>query len=420
MSSPLKSSLPPKSSLPASYPVRVQPRNFDEEERPSDGGPECFDTAAALELNRARLDHFESLDLPWAGKSVLDVGCGVGHLSQALARKKCRLVGVDAREENIRVFRQRHPNLQAHVANVESDLSSLGAFDIVLCCGLLYHLENPFQALRNLSAVCGELLIVETIVCDHELPIAVWDDETKSANQAMQGLGCRPSPSLVTLALNRIGFPLVYAPLHPPGHPEFEVRWTNSLAWIQDGHVIRSVFLASRAPLDSPALMLLCGTLPSWYCRNFGAGEKIPGAVSITEPALHNSSQISRQAPLTFVSPPQPWAYCVAFPLHQQRLQESGRRGPIVVKADLKVQAGQVRCAGVTADFAALVGEEAVLSAGQGRHEVEIGIEAPEHCGWIVFRNGAADGPSQFEIRGLTAHQARERAQNPAPTGSAT
>jgi SAM-dependent methyltransferase len=399
--------------------VRVQPRNFDEEERPSDGGPECFDTAAALELNRARLEHFELLELPWAGKSVLDVGCGVGHLSQALARKKCRVVGVDAREENIRVFRQRHPRLQAHVANVESDLSSLGSFDIVLCCGLLYHVENPFQALRNLSAVCRELLIVETIVCDHELPVAVWDDETKSANQAMQGLGCRPSPSLVTLALNRIGFPLVYAPLRPPNHPEFDVRWTNSLAWIQDGHVIRSVFLASRAPMDNPALTLLCGAVPSWYCQNFGPGEEIPGAVSIAEPALHNSSQISRQEPLTLVSPPQPWAYCVAFRLHQQRLRESRHRGPIVIKADLNVQAGQVRCAGITADFTALVGEEAALSAGQGRQAVEIGVEAPERCGWIVFRNGAANGPSRFEIRGLTAYQARERARNPGPTGSA-
>jgi SAM-dependent methyltransferase len=399
--------------------VRVQPRNFHEEARPSDGGTECFDTAEALVLNRARLEHLDSLELPWAGKSVLDIGCGVGHLSQALARKNCRVVGVDAREENIRVFRQRHPGLQAHVANVEQDLSSLGTFDMVLCCGLLYHLENPLQALRNLSAVCGELLIVETIVCDHELPVAVWDDETKSANQAMQGLGCRPSPSLVTLALNRIGFPLVYAPLHPPGHPEFEVRWTNSLAWIQDGHVIRSVFLASRAPLDNPALILLCGTLPTWYCRRFGPGPEIPGAVSITEGAPHNSSQISHREPLTLVSPRQPWAYCVAFPLHHQRLQESGKRGPLFIKADLNVHAGEVRLAAVTADFTELIGEEAALTAGQGRHEVELAIEVPERCGWIVFRNGASEGPSRFEIRGLRAYQARERAQNPGPTASA-
>lgn len=394
------------------YPVQVKPRHFAEETRPDGGGPECFDTADALELNRARLEHFDSLELSWAGKSVLDAGCGVGHLAQALARKGCRVVGVDGREENIRVFRTRHPELRAEVADVEEDLTCLGAFEIVLCCGLLYHLENPFQALRNLAEVCKDLLIVETIVCDHELPVAVWDDEPKSANQALQGLGCRPSPSLVTLALNRIGFPLVYAPLHPPKHPDFEVRWTNSLAWNQDGHVIRSVFIASREPLDNPSLTLLCGILPSWYCRDFGAGDQIPGAISIADRVLHNSTEVSRETPLTILSRRERWSYCVAFPLRQQPLQALGKRGPILIRADLNVHAGEVRVGGVTADLTELVGEEAVLSAGQGRREVELGIETPERCGWIVFRNGAADGPSRFEIRDLTVYQARERVQN--------
>jgi hypothetical protein len=255
------------------------------------------------------------------------------------------------------------------------------------------------------------LLIVETMVCDHELPVAVWEDETKSANQALQGLGCRPSPSLVTLALNRIGFPLVYAPLHPPRHPEFEVRWSNSLAWIQDGHVIRSVFIAGREPLDNPRLTLLCGILPSGRRRNFAPGDEIPGAISIADRVLHNSTEIGRETPLTIVSPRERWAYCVAFPLRQQRLQESGKRGPILIKADLNVHVGEVRFAGVTADLREIVGEEALLSAQQGRQEIELGIEAPERCGWIVFRNGAAAGPSRFEIRDLTVYQARERSQ---------
>ncbi len=50
-------------------------------DRPADGGVECFHTAAATELNRARLAHLDSLSLPWNGKRVLDVGCGVGELT---------------------------------------------------------------------------------------------------------------------------------------------------------------------------------------------------------------------------------------------------------------------------------------------------------------------------------------------------
>lgn len=408
------SSTPKPSFQAVSYPVRVQPRDFEAEARPEGGGTECFDTAAALELNRARLDHLASLGLSWAGKSVLDVGCGVGHFSQAVAQNGCRVVGVDAREENIRVFRERHPHIEARVANVEQDLSALGTFDVVLCYGLLYHLENPCQALRNLAAVCRDLLIVETIVCDHEQPVAVWDDETKSANQALMGLGCRPSPSLVTLAVNRIGFPLVYAPLDPPRHAEFEVKWTNSLAWIQNGHVIRAVFLASRTPLENPRLELLCGTPPAEPRRQFSRGDEISGAVSLAERVLHNATEARGETPLTIVSPPQSWAYCVAFPLHEKPLRQSGKGGPILIQADLQVQNGEARFAGANQALTEFVGGEAVVTAEEGRREIELVIESPEDCAWIVFRNGAAEGPSRFEIHGLKAYEARESLPEPA------
>jgi SAM-dependent methyltransferase len=400
-----------KDSRPAaSYPVNVQPRDFQGEDRPLDGGPECFDTSAAFELNQVRFDHLQSLGLPWAGKSILDMGCGVGHLTQILAKKGYRIAGADGREENIRVFRQRHPELPAHVANVEEKLTALGEFDIVLCYGLLYHLENPFQALRNLASICRGVLVVETIVCDHELPVAVWVDETKSANQALLGLGCRPSPSLVTLALNRAGFPLVYAPLHAPSHPEFEVRWSNSLAWTQDGHVIRSVFIASREPLDDRALTLLCGGLPAWCCREYAAGNRIPGAVALAEHVAHNATEIRGNEPLAIVSPREPWAYCAAFPLHPAALQALRNEEPIVIRADLEVHGGEVRCGAVTADLNELLGPEAVLSAGEGRRQAELGISDPGRCGWLVFRNGAAGGPCRFEVHQLEAYQARKRA----------
>jgi SAM-dependent methyltransferase len=392
------------------YPVRVKPRRFAEDTRPEDGGPECFDTPAAVELNRARLEHVESLELCWEGKSVLDVGCGVGHLAGVLAGKGCQVVGVDGREENILVFRERHPELRAEIADVEGDLRWLGAFDIVFCFGLLYHLENPIRGLRNMAAVCREFLIVETIVCDHELPVAVWDDETKSANQALLGLGCRPSPSLVAMTLNRIGFPLVYAPIRPPHHPEFEVSWTNSLAWTQNGHVIRSVFVASRAPLDGPHLSLLCGTMPDWCCQDYYGGEEIPDAVLIAGRVLHNSTLVTQEQPLTVVSPPQSWAYSIAFPIHRQLLPGMAQPDAVLVKADLTVHSGEVRLAAVTHDLTELLGAEAVLTQEQGRRVMEVCITCPERCGWVVLRNGAADCPAEFEVHNIAACRARKRA----------
>jgi tRNA (mo5U34)-methyltransferase len=45
---------------------------------------------------------------------------------------------------------------------MEMDLADLGTFDVVLYLGVLYHMENPFHALKRLAAVTGELAVIET------------------------------------------------------------------------------------------------------------------------------------------------------------------------------------------------------------------------------------------------------------------
>ena len=39
-------------------------------------------------------------------------------------------------------------------------------FDLCLCVGLIYHLENPIACLRNAAALTRELLLIETQVID--------------------------------------------------------------------------------------------------------------------------------------------------------------------------------------------------------------------------------------------------------------
>ena len=45
---------------------------------------------------------------------------------------------------------------------MEMDLHSLGAFDVVLFLGVLYHVKDPFLALRRLAQVCRGTAIIET------------------------------------------------------------------------------------------------------------------------------------------------------------------------------------------------------------------------------------------------------------------
>lgn len=239
------------------YPLTVAPRAIPFEPMT---GVEPFDTAAAQAFNQARLDHLETLDLPLAGKSILDAGCGVGRLSGFFLKKGCTLTALDGRAENIEAFKARHPGVAAHVAKVdEQPLTRFGRFDIVLCYGLLYHLMDPYRALRNLSQVCGELLLLDTVVCDHRLPLARFDDEYLSATEAMHGLGLRPSPSAVAQLLSRAGFQFIYAPKEPPRHKDFQFEWRNNLDFRRDGSLMRCVFVASHKRLGNPKLVSLLG-----------------------------------------------------------------------------------------------------------------------------------------------------------------
>jgi len=142
------------------------------------------------------------------------------------------------------------------VGNVETDsLTRFGRFPIVLCYGLLYHLENPLQSLRNMASVCDEMLLLETIICDHEMALVRAEDESTDVNQALGGIAGRPTPHYVVLALNRVGFPFVYAPVTPPQHEDFRFEWRNNLDCARDGHNLRCVFVASRTELKNPALI---------------------------------------------------------------------------------------------------------------------------------------------------------------------
>jgi FkbM family methyltransferase len=225
------------------------------------GGLGVFDAPDALAINRARLAHLESLGLPLSGKSVLDAGSGVGHLAQFFVKRGCRTVCVDARSENIDRLRALYPNLEAAVANVETDrLADFGVFDIVFCYGLLYHLANPVAGLANIAEACGGLLLLETMIADHPLPLCrLADEPTETLNQAVGGVGSRPTPAFVAMTLNRLGFPFVYAPVTRPSHPDFEFEWRGDLADSRDGHPLRCIFVASRSKLEDSRLALLSG-----------------------------------------------------------------------------------------------------------------------------------------------------------------
>ena len=117
----------------------------------------------ALAINDARMSHLATLNLPIAGKSVLEVGAGIGLLTGFFEERGCKVLSTDARPENVAEMKRRHPARQVATLDLERPeaLGSLGKFDIVFCYGTLYHLATPGPALKALSQV-SDMILLET------------------------------------------------------------------------------------------------------------------------------------------------------------------------------------------------------------------------------------------------------------------
>lgn len=214
-----------------------------------------FDTPEALELNRARIEHLESLNLDLKGKRVLDVGCGVGHFSKWFVEQGARVVGLDIRSDNLELAHDRglEESWQVHIEADGLTVHFPPKFDIVFCYGLLYHLENPLRALRNMAALCDGILLLETIVCDHPAPLLMLRKENPALeDQGVSNLSTVPTPNFMLAALKTIGFQYVYwAP--DIQHPQFQWVANRDLTCDRSGAPIRMAFSASRQPLGVSA-----------------------------------------------------------------------------------------------------------------------------------------------------------------------
>lgn len=218
-----------------------------------------FDQQFYKEITSARLQHFESLSLPLKGKTLIDVGSGIGRFSASLETQGADVFCVDGRSENIEKLREFYPSRKCAVVDVESsDLLRHGQFDVVFCYGLLYHLSNPYGFIENASKICKETMIIETCIMDADEPIVrLVPEDQNNVTQSLHPMGCRPSISYVEACLRANGFDFVYKPILPPKHPQFEYKLANDYSHLRQGHLIRAIFIASRTQISSNSIRLI-------------------------------------------------------------------------------------------------------------------------------------------------------------------
>lgn len=217
-----------------------------------------FDLPAYAAITRAQLVHLDGLGLPLEGRSVVDLGAGIGRFSRFFLDRKCNLLAVDGREENLLELRKNYPGVMTRRVDLDADdLVGLGSFDVAFCYGLLYHLSDPLHFMRKIAGICREMLLLETCVCDAQAPIVqLVDEETRNPSQSITGIASRPSPSYVVLALRLAGFTHVYEPAAAPNHPHYQYVSANDLAHQRGGKLLRRIFVASRAPCAASTLRL--------------------------------------------------------------------------------------------------------------------------------------------------------------------
>jgi 2-polyprenyl-3-methyl-5-hydroxy-6-metoxy-1,4-benzoquinol methylase len=107
---------------------------------------------------------------------VLDLGSLEGGVAFEMAREGWDAVGIEGRASNIEkaeLIRRYFglDNLRFELRDVKSlDVAADGRFEAVLCCGLLYHLDDPFSFLEKLRELVTPdgLLFLDTHVAPDE------------------------------------------------------------------------------------------------------------------------------------------------------------------------------------------------------------------------------------------------------------
>jgi hypothetical protein len=211
---------------------------------------ELFHSDSYAQINARRLEHLAALQLPLFNRTVLQVGAGIGDLAQFFVDRGCAVTLTEGRTENLDVLRQLHPDLAAFYLDLDNpDSAFRDRFDVVFCYGTLYHLARPAQAIEYMAARCVEMLLLETCVSLGNEPQMHQVTEQPEADQALEGVGSRPTRTWVYEQLGR-QFELVYLPTVQPAHPQFPTDWTSETA----APLTRAVFVASRRRLESPLL----------------------------------------------------------------------------------------------------------------------------------------------------------------------
>lgn len=123
--------------------------------------------AEILAADRPRIAHVLHLirsHAPTGPLRVLDLACRTGAFSVAVGGQGMKVLGIEGRQDNLDEAPE-HPNVTYELADVRLlSRERYGTFDVVLCLGLLYHLDasDALNLLKAMAEVTTGMAILDT------------------------------------------------------------------------------------------------------------------------------------------------------------------------------------------------------------------------------------------------------------------
>jgi len=113
---------------------------------------------------------------------IADLGCAHGYYAVEFARRGAKSVGIEGRASWVQHARASMDSIgPANGQIIQDDVRNFtkekyGSFDIVLCLGLLYHLDTPaiFELLANIADCCSDFAVIDTQIAMKPMQSVGW------------------------------------------------------------------------------------------------------------------------------------------------------------------------------------------------------------------------------------------------------